>query len=296
MGQQILEKTCWTPNDDFTNCPQTVSQPLSGPNSGASRPRMARLAHTIETEIIPRLVLARRPAFMRAAQPVGDGRRPGEEDVEELVGAVLARDAGLANNFVESVRSRGVSVETVYLHLLAPTAQRLGKLWDEDLINFTQVTLGLGHLQQVLHDFSAHFQSGRGSRSKGPRALFLPLPGEQHTFGLSMVCEFFSRAGWNVECAPNASGSELTAYVRDEWFAVCGMSVGSERHLESVASHIRAIRRASRNRAIGVMVGGPIFVAHPEYARQVGADATAADACQAAEQAHGLLSLLVTQN
>ena len=55
---------------------------------------------------------------------------------------------------------------------------------------------------------------------------------------------------------------------------------------------IRALRRASRNRAIGVLVGGPLFIDHPELVARVGADATAIDGGQAPIQAQNLLALL----
>jgi hypothetical protein len=41
-----------------------------------------------------------------------------------------------------------------------------------------------------------------------------------------------------------------------------------------------------------VLVGGPIFIAHPELVALVGADATAVDGRQAAIQAETMLSLL----
>jgi len=44
---------------------------------------------------------------------------------------------------------------------------------------------------------------------------------------------------------------------------------------------ICALRRASRNREIGVLVGGPLLIEKPELAEIVGADATAADGPQA---------------
>ena len=44
---------------------------------------------------------------------------------------------------------------------------------------------------------------------------------------------------------------------------------------------IRAIRGDSRNRAVGVLIGGPMLLAKPEMAELVGADATAADGPQA---------------
>jgi methanogenic corrinoid protein MtbC1 len=40
------------------------------------------------------------------------------------------------------------------------------------------------------------------------------------------------------------------------------------------------------------MVGGPVFLAHPELVAMVGADATAADGRQAVQQAQRLLMLI----
>ena len=71
-----------------------------------------------------------------------------------------------------------------------------------------------------------------------------------------------------------------------------GISVGGSTHLESLTKSIQTSRRASRNLQLGVMVGGPVFVAHPELVSQVGADATAADAAQATIQADRLMTLL----
>ena len=120
----------------------------------------------------------------------------------------------------------------------------------------------------------------------------MPAPGEQHTFGIAMVAEFFRRAGWAVRSGPKTSQQDLLGTVRAEWFAVVGISVGSETRLEALTKSIRSVRRASRNKSIGVMVGGPLLVQHPEIAAFVGADATAVDGRQAVAQAQSLLVLL----
>ena len=65
--------------------------------------------------------------------------------------------------------------------------------------------------------------------------------------------------------------------VRQNSFAVVGLSVGSETRIDLVSDMIGAIRRVSRNRAVGVLLGGPLLVARPELALLMGADATAAD-------------------
>ena len=174
--------------------------------------------------------------------------------------------------------SAGLPIETLYLDLLAPTARHLGDLWEADVCDFTQVTIGLGRLQQVLHELSHAFQSEMAAAaSLGRRVLLIPVPGEQHSFGLFMVAEFFRRAGWDVCGTEVDTRQDLVRTMRDQSFAVVGLSASCGTRLDALAASIRAARRASRNRGVGVMVGGPLFVGHPELVAHVGADATALD-------------------
>jgi methanogenic corrinoid protein MtbC1 len=57
--------------------------------------------------------------------------------------------------------------------------------------------------------------------------------------------------------------------------------------VRELALLIKALRRASLNPHAAVMVGGPIITLRPEIARQVGADATASDAQDAADWMQG---------
>ena len=273
-----------------------TAKPRLVAGSDARDRRLARLARTIELEVVPRLVLARRAAPTRPSACSRDASwTPGPEDVTELADLVLAREAMVACSYVEAARARGASAETLYLELLAPAARHLGELWTADLCGFAEVTVGLCRLHQVLRDLSPAFQSEVEHQPHGRRALLVPVPGEQHTFGLVMVAEFFRRAGWNVWSGPPASRGELVGIVRREWFAVVGFSASCDTRLDALAAGIHAVRRASRNPAIGVLVGGPVFVEHPELATLIGADATAADGRQATFQAESLLALFASR-
>ena len=250
--------------------------------------RLADLAGMIEAQVIPRLMLVHTP-------PAVPGRRRafGAKPVEELAALVLECDAGAALAYVAALRDRGAPLESIYLELLTPVARHLGKLWEADLCNFTEVTIGLCCLQQVLNGLSAERHAERQAPQRGRRALLAPVPGEQHTFGLNMVAEFLRRAGWDVRVDTGDSKQQLVALVRAEWFAIIGFSVSCEAYLDVLASAVRAIRRASLNRGIGVMVGGRVFVEHPELAALVGADATATDARQTCLHADELYTLAV---
>jgi MerR family transcriptional regulator, light-induced transcriptional regulator len=291
LSQQILAQR--HAQDQGLNSPKSdlgdVNQrPLARPHPDSSESHAASLSRIIESQIIPRLMLAHRAAQGASPLPAVDVHAPGPEAIAEFANIVISNGVSVAAAYVEAQRASGMSLESVYIDLLSPTARHLGYLWENDLCDFTEVTAGLWRLQQLLHELSPAFQGdGAGaqlstsaglSRPKlARRALLLPAPGDQHTFGLFMVSEFFRRADWDVWGELPASTEQLINTVREERFDMVGFSVGSVLKLEELKFAIRAVRLESRNKNITVMVGGPIFVAHPEYVDLVGADMTAAD-------------------
>lgn len=260
------------------------------------RQRATLLTRTIEQEIVPRLVLARNALPDDATPLAAAGPQPEPQDALELARLVVAADPAEANAFVEAMQDRGMPLDAVLLDVLAPAARRLGELWTDDRCDFTQVTMGLWRLHQLMRALSTGIDRPVLHRENDRQALLVPAPGEQHTFGLAMVAEFFRRAGWSVWSEPLASSNDLVGIVRSEWFAVVGFSVSSTSRLDSLATNIRRVRRGSRNPAVSIMVGGPAFIDHPELVALVGADATAADGRQAAMQAEALLALRATSD
>ena len=247
------------------------------------------LAETIEVEIIPRLMLAHRTDPDRnGGQSTGaEGRQLDNGVVDELTRRVLLSSES-ARQFVSNLVAHNVKLETIFLDLLAPCARRLGDLWKEDVCDFCQVTLGLGQLQAMLREYGSPCVGHAAPPEDGRRALLTAAPGEQHTFGISMVSEFLTRAGWDVSGSPALAEEDLLRLVRQESFALVGLSLSAERNLEHLHGCIDAIRKHSRDSATTVMVGGPFFVDHPELAEQVGADSTACDAEDATLQAEDL--------
>lgn len=244
-------------------------------NAESTGTRLAQLARTIEAEIIPRLVLAHRDQPDYRAPVPGGELVPTEDDLKEFTHLVLTQELDVLVAAVDTLRTRGMALDTIYLGLLSPTARRLGRMWDEDLCDFTEVTIGLWRLQQLLREFSPAFRTECDRHLGAYRCLLGPMPGEQHTFGLSMVAEFFRRAGWDVCDLPAASVADLVDCVRREAFVFAGLSLSCAARLDALAACITDIRRASRNRSIRVMVGGTVFVEHPEWVTRVGADMTA---------------------
>ena len=257
---------------------------------GGDPGRYTILKRTVERDVIPRLLSRRRAGPARAVVAA-----PGAGQVERLVGIVLNGTDEEACAWVDRLRDGGVPIESLFLDLLGPAARVLGRMWEDDSCSFSDVTLGLGRLSQAMRRLGDDFCGHVSAPVSAPSALLVQMPGEQHGFGLAMVVQFFRRAGWNVRQAPAATSAEIVGLVRAESLGIIGISVSCSARLESLAADIRAVRAYSRNRGIGVMVGGPPFVAHPQLAAMVGADATAADGKQAVRQAADLLGVMAAR-
>lgn len=251
------------------------------------RERLGRIVRTIEQDIIPRLIEAHREPVV--PQVLAPPQRVTPAEVQQFVLLVLALEDTGWQAMLDRLLAQGLAVDEIYTGLLTPVARELGQLWEQDRCDFNDVTVGLGRLQRIMRMLSPAFGREVQHPADGRRVLLLPAPGEQHTFGLSIVAEFFRRSGWEVVGDTEARAADPAALVRREWFDIIGVSVGIESRLDWLKSGIAAVRNASRNRAIGVMVGGPVFVAHPERALEVGADGTAVDGRTAPGVAEQLL-------
>ena len=231
------------------------------------------------------LALGKTPTPKPAASPEEE---KGLSSIDHFAALALGMNDNAPFDYVESLMAQGVTVEAVFLELLAPTARHLGTLWESDATDFANVTLGVSRLQRILRRLGEHFiDDARGGG--GESVLLTIIPGEQHSFGLSMVAEFFRRAGWNLCTGPFSSHQELISLVHNHWFDVVGFSVSSDRRLNELKKDIADIRRDSRNRSVGIMLGGPMVMTEPGLVADVGADMMSGDATTAPQQARELI-------
>lgn len=255
--------------------------------------RLAWLVRTIQSEIIPRLVLAHGEAEAGRLPCAANAPRlgPGPTEIDQLAALAIGSDPEAAAAFIDALRLDGLPLDAVYLEVIAPAARTLGHLWETDECDFTQVTLGLWRLQRIVHTLSPVFQAAAAAGPAGRRALLAAVPGSQHSIGVLMVREFFRRAGWEVGGDSCESAEQILHAVHTEWYDVAGFSIGSETHVERLARLIEGLRRVSLNPRIGVLVGGSILASLPELVPLVRADATAKDAPNALRAAQSLIAM-----
>ena len=282
----LMSSSCegWSPSYSDEASDQAIRSRRRDPSR-----RQAVLENIIENKIIPRLLLAHQPDVLPYPQPADSAAVALAEHVDEFAEIVINRDAGASIAFFEARRQQGATIEQLFQDLLAPTARRLGELWEEDINDFMDVTRGVAHLQQIVHEFSSEFRSESRNPIANRRALLMPLPGENHSFGVALVGEHFRREGWRVWGGPPKTLDDVLELVDGQWFDVVGLSASKVPDPARLAADILDIRRASLNKKVSVLIGGKVFRETPQLALQVGADATADDGRKAVVQAMKLI-------
>lgn len=273
-------------NNDTARIANSARQRVSPP-IWRLRPAPSAVVKTLRTQIIPKIVMALRSLPVVAGQDEAKRRDPGA--IEEFADLAVGIDDDAAFAHVEKLLAAGASVESILLELLAPTARHLGALWEADVADFVIVTLGVSRLQRIMRRLGESFFNEARPSDGSESILLTIIPGEQHSFGMSIVAEFFRRAGWNLCTGPFVSHQELTSLVQSHWFDVVGFSVSSDRRLDELKRDICTIRRDSRNRHVGIMLGGPMMIAQPGLVASMGADMMSVDAARAPQQARGLI-------
>lgn len=162
---------------------------------------------------------------------------PGLHD--DYVGALLAGDAVRARHLVERAIARGTSIATVYLEVLAPALDEIGRRWESGEVGIagehraTAITAGiLGALGPRM----------RVPPTTGRLAVLACTAGELHELGLRMAGDFLEGAGWEVILlGASVPSAALAGLVADEAPDVVALSTATAGLLEGVRSAIGAL-------------------------------------------------------
>ncbi len=281
------------------------------------------LMDLVSREIIPRLGQTSKGRVKRTSEP-GSSLRvdeqigvaivqscpPPDAQTAELIARIgrraIVADRAACERIIAQERSRGRTLQSVLLDLLQPAARHLGTLWDDDAVHFTDVTLGVWTLDQIVGELVAEFSDAGPSNAEtssdqaspstsitvsSHTALFCTLPGSQHRFGIQMLGAFFVGAGWSATVAHAGDEHSLLEQLTRSSTDIVGLSVASESELRNASMLIAHMReRFTDTRGPCIMLGGPGAIAFPDLARSVGADGVSGDAADALRLATTLVT------
>ena len=250
------------------------------------------LLKTIESEILPRLMLVHAGNTGAASPTTSETNTSINADqVAHLVWLMTEQSVSSGQDFVDELIRQGCSLEQIYLDLFAPAARSLGESWENDTRSFTDVTLALCRLHELLRFNTitpTHQQFFLGSGA--PTILLATACEDQHVFGILMVAEFFRKDGWHVRCEPGASTEELARIVSVQNFDVIGLSIARSIAKDKIANVVQSMRKASKNNDTKIFLGGALISRDESIAQSVGADGACTDAALAPSAAMSLLA------
>jgi methanogenic corrinoid protein MtbC1 len=228
----------------------------------------------IESEIIPRLLLAHSIGPSATAQHKSE--IPPSE-AQRFASLPLNTEAAGLMEEVDKFLAQGVSLDAIYIDLLAPAARRLGDMWSADECDFMDVTMGLWRLQEVMRDIAARTPRPAPTFAAPRRILVAPMPGDQHTFGAHMLEEIFAGAGWQSQVLALPERREILNALSHRAFDLAALTITRDCPSAAITSLIKAMRGVSVNPHLSVIIGGNAVNNNPALVAEVGADGTGSD-------------------
>jgi len=241
------------------------------------------LVKTIEGNILPLIIEQHLDSSIPAQLPIK--QTIDQTAIDDLTKLVLQEDARVSVDYVKEIHASGTALEDIYLLLLTPVARKLGAMWEEDESSFTEVTIALWRIKQLMYDLSPIFQQYSEQGKTGSSIMLVPLPGSQHNLGLFMVSEFFAKAGWRIWGELAATKEDIVSMAANEWFDIVGLSASVREQFPQLKELIKSIKAKSKNPNVGVIIGSPVFNQFPELVDDIGADMVGMDAADALEKA-----------
>lgn len=197
-----------------------------------------------------------------------------------------------ARQVVFGWQKQGQSLADIYVQGIAPCARLFGEWWCADKLDFAMTTIVSSHLQQLLHDFSYEFLHEDPQERKDWSLLLVTEPGAQHSMGLFMLSEFFKQAGWTVTLGVPQDVAEFRHLCQSDWFDAVGVSISTDRHLQTLATLLHELKEHSGNPNMCMFLGGPMALGSPSLLAGIPAEVIAEDAPATVEWLTQRLALL----
>jgi len=189
--------------------------------------------------------------------------------------ALLEGDRRRASRLVLESLDASRDVRSLYLKVLLPAQEEVGRMWLSDEINVAEEHFASQTTKVVMAQLLARAEL---CEPNGKSVLTAAVAGNQHDIGLSAVADFFEMDGWRtIHLGANVPVAEVAQAV--ECFAadLLALSASLSTQLETVRETIRAAGMAAGQRPVKIIVGGLAFAGSADLPEQLGADGYAAD-------------------
>jgi methanogenic corrinoid protein MtbC1 len=203
---------------------------------------------------------------------------------EDYLKRLLAQDQAGATDLIFNAADVGIPIPNLYLNVLQPSLQEVGRLWQINRISISQEHYFTAATKTIISQLYPYLIQ---RPSNGRRLIATCIDGELHEIGIRMVCDLFTMKGWEaIYLGASVPVSEIVTLVGIEKPEILALSITIAPNLPKAIALISAIRESPECAGTKIIVGGYPFNSCPGLWRRIGADACARDAVTAVSWAN----------
>lgn len=184
----------------------------------------------------------------------------GEAHLRAFCSLLLKADSQACLDLVAVLRGRGERYEVIVDCLVSRAARELGARWDNDVLSFTQVSVGISTLLAV--NAALRSTSDNAAITRPEQILFATLPHQTHTLGIGLASEAFRQRGWDTKLCFRLSEADILDEVICSKADLVGFTAGRTTSLSQLIMVVRQLQQLPN--PPHVMLGGIAAVSNAE--------------------------------
>lgn len=271
--RQTREQTAEYTIDNFTALAHGVNTVVKE----EKRPRMLALLEIAKQSV--------REAASQPPLPIGRPSRF-ESQIRQYMDCLLAKDSKQALVLIQKFLNSGISLNDVYVEILAESMRRVGDLW-----HTAQITVDTEHYcTSVTQMAMAQLYPGLFDTKRRGRTILCACPGtELHEMGARMVADLFENDGWDtIYLGAAVPVDALLDAIRENQPDLVALSVTMPQHLLACRELAEAVRKEFPG--INIAVGGKAFASTHDIWTHWPIDLYVPDAREFIQKADALLA------
>ena len=178
--------------------------------------------------------------------------------VDDFCDAILGHDPEAPLRFLEENLAPSVAQRSDLYEYIACASRELGAKWEAEKVSYLQVTVAAGKLYALVRAVGSDKAERQLANDRKKSALFVSVPGEQHTLGVTIAAEVFRNAGWDIALVLNQSHEALIDLAEAMRPPVVGLSVSGSNSLDRLARLVVSTRLSLPDTIIAVAAGPDI--------------------------------------